>query len=78
MMKNIFDTIRRFFKRKRQHSAADIEKKLPTAALAALKAEAEFLRNTHGVAVQVLAAGEKPSKPKAADAAVEQNLSTLA
>ncbi len=73
-MKNIFDTIRRFFKRKRPLSPVDIEKKLPAEALAALKAEAEFLRLAHGVSVRELAAGEKPSKPKAVDAAVEAQI----
>ncbi len=74
MMKNILNSIRGFFKRKRPLSPADIEKILPAEALAALRAEADFLRIAHGVSVRELAAGEKPDKPKAADAAVEAQI----
>lgn len=56
-----------FFKRKRRITFAEIEKRMPAAALAALQKEAEFLRTAHGVSVRELAPGEEPKEPQAAD-----------
>lgn len=73
-MKAIFHWLCRIFKRKHAPSAAYIEKKLTPEALLALKAEAEFLRNQHGVSVEPLAKGEQSTSPKAVDSAIETQL----
>ena len=64
-MKSIYHRLKGLFKRKRRYSPAEIEKKLPAGVLAALKAEARFLRDAHGVTVSALEPGEKPGKPRA-------------
>ena len=69
-MKSIYHRILAVFKRKRRLTPAQMAKKLPPEALAALQREADFLRH-HCVSVESLAAGETPGMPKAIDPEVE-------
>lgn len=71
-MKTFYHRIRRLFKRKRGLTRAEIERRLGPEGMAALKSEADFLKNTYAVKVASLAEGETPTTPRAADPLVEK------
>lgn len=77
-MKSIFQRFLGLFKRNRRIRLEEIGRKLSPSALAAIEAEAAFLRNAHRVRVDELQKGENAGKPRAVDDAVEARLSEQA